>query len=147
MNHFNSMKPRQNGRHFPEVIFKWIFLNENVRISIKTSRKSVLTDQVNNISALVQIMAWRHYLNQWCLIYWRIYASLGLNELTWTGITKQRRAPVLEFAARYVLLKSANYLKTVKPKRNRQHFAGNIFKNIFFNQCLNFNQNFTEICW
>ena len=22
-----------------------------------------------------------HYLNQWCLIYWRIYASLGLNEL------------------------------------------------------------------
>ena len=22
-----------------------------------------------------------HCLNQWCLIYWRIYASLGLNEL------------------------------------------------------------------
>ena len=22
-----------------------------------------------------------HYLNQWCLVYWRIYASLGLNEL------------------------------------------------------------------
>ena len=31
-------------------------------------------------------MAWRRpgdkpYLNQWCLVYWRIYASLGLNEL------------------------------------------------------------------
>ena len=23
-----------------------------------------------------------HYLNQWWLVYWRIYASLGLNELT-----------------------------------------------------------------
>ena len=23
-----------------------------------------------------------HYLNQWCYVYWRIYASLGLNELT-----------------------------------------------------------------
>ena len=59
MNHFNSMRPRQNGRHFPDVIFKLIFLNENVRISIKTSRTFVLKDQVNNISALVQIMAWR----------------------------------------------------------------------------------------
>ena len=32
---------------------------------------------------MVQIMAWRldsHYLNQWCLVYQRIYASLGLNE-------------------------------------------------------------------
>ena len=32
-------------------------------------------------------MAWRRpgdkpYLNQWWLVYWRIYASLGLNELT-----------------------------------------------------------------
>ena len=23
-----------------------------------------------------------HYLKQWCLVYWRIYASLGLNELS-----------------------------------------------------------------
>ena len=55
----NSLRPRQNGRHFLDVILKRIFLNENVGISIKTSRKFVLKDQVNNISALVQIMAWR----------------------------------------------------------------------------------------
>ena len=24
-----------------------------------------------------------HYLNQWWLVFWRIYASLGLNELIW----------------------------------------------------------------
>ena len=28
-----------------------------------------------------QHLATSHYLNQWCLVYWRIYASLGLNEL------------------------------------------------------------------
>ena len=32
---FNSLRPRQNGRHFPDDIFKWIFLNENVWIFIK----------------------------------------------------------------------------------------------------------------
>ena len=26
----NTLRPRQNGRHFPDDIFKWIFLNENV---------------------------------------------------------------------------------------------------------------------
>ena len=31
---FNTLRPRQNGRHFPDDIFKRIFLNENVRISM-----------------------------------------------------------------------------------------------------------------
>ena len=33
-----------------------------------------------------------HYLNQWWLVYWRIYASLGLNELTLNSyhITKSK---------------------------------------------------------
>ena len=33
----NTLRPRQNGRHFPDDIFKWIFLNENVWISIHIS--------------------------------------------------------------------------------------------------------------
>ena len=40
-------------------IFKWIFLNENVIISIEKSLKSVPKGPINNIPALVQIMAWR----------------------------------------------------------------------------------------
>ena len=28
------------------------------------------------------VQATSHYLNKWCLVYWRVYASLGLNELT-----------------------------------------------------------------
>ena len=43
----------------PFRIFKFIFLNENVWISFKILLKFVLTVRINNISALVQIMAWR----------------------------------------------------------------------------------------
>ena len=37
----NTLRPRQNSRHFPDDIFKCIFLNENVWISIKISPKFV----------------------------------------------------------------------------------------------------------
>ena len=44
---------------FPDDIFKCIFLNENVWISIKVSLKFVPRGPINKILALVQIMAWR----------------------------------------------------------------------------------------
>ena len=37
----NTLRPRQNDRHFADDTFKRIFLNENVRISIKISLKFV----------------------------------------------------------------------------------------------------------
>ena len=55
---FNTLRPRQNARHFPDDIFKCIFLNENVSIVIKFSVKFVAKGPINNIAALVQIMAW-----------------------------------------------------------------------------------------
>ena len=55
----NTLRPRQNGRHFPDDIFKWIFLNENVWISISISLKFVPRGPINNISTLVRVMAWR----------------------------------------------------------------------------------------
>ena len=55
----NTLRPRQNGRHFADDIFKCIFLNENVWISIKMSLKFVPNGPIINIPALVQIMAWR----------------------------------------------------------------------------------------
>ena len=66
INILNTLRPRQNGRHFADDIFKCIFLNENVWIPIEISLKFVPKG---------------HYLNQWWLVYWRIYASFGLNEL------------------------------------------------------------------
>ena len=56
---FNSLRPRQNGRHFADDIFKCILVNENVRISIKTSLKIVPKGPINIIPAMFQIMAWR----------------------------------------------------------------------------------------
>ena len=55
----NSLRPRQNGRHFADDNFKGIFVNENIRISIKISLKLVPKGPINNNPALVQIMAWR----------------------------------------------------------------------------------------
>ena len=55
----NSLRPRQNGRRFADDTFKCIFLNENVRISIKISLKFAPEGPINNIPSLVQIMAWR----------------------------------------------------------------------------------------
>ena len=55
----NTLRPRQNGRHFPDDIFNCIFLNENVWISIKISLNFTPKGPINNIPELVQIMAWR----------------------------------------------------------------------------------------
>ena len=54
----NTSRPRQNGRQCPDDIFKWIFLNENVWISINISLKFVPRGPINNIPTLVQVMAW-----------------------------------------------------------------------------------------
>ena len=56
--YFNKLRPRQNGCHFAEDIFKWIFLNESSSIAINISLKFVPKVPINNIPALVQIRAW-----------------------------------------------------------------------------------------
>ena len=55
----NTLRQRQNGRCFPDNIFKCIFVNQNVLITIKVSLKFVRKGPINNIPALVQIMTWR----------------------------------------------------------------------------------------
>ena len=82
----NTLRPRQNGRRFPDDIFKCIFLNENVLILMKIPLKFVPKGPINDIPALVQKMAWHRSgdkpLSEPMMVsYWRIYASLGLNEL------------------------------------------------------------------
>ena len=54
-----TLRPKQNGRLFTDDTFKRIFLNENIRISIKISLKFVPNGLINNIPALLLIMAWR----------------------------------------------------------------------------------------
>ena len=57
-NIFNSLRPRRNSRHFADDIFKCIYLNENAWIAFKNSPKIVPKFPINDIPALVQIMAW-----------------------------------------------------------------------------------------
>ena len=51
----NTLWPGQNGRHFPEDIFKCIFLNENVWISLRISLKFVSKVQTSNGSWCIGI--------------------------------------------------------------------------------------------
>ena len=56
---FNTLRPRQNGRHFADDLFQCISVNKNIWISIKISLKFIPKRAIYNIPALVQIMAWR----------------------------------------------------------------------------------------
>ena len=55
----NSLRPRRNGRYNADDIFKCIFLKENAWMPTKSSLTFVRKGPINNIPALVQIMAWR----------------------------------------------------------------------------------------
>ena len=82
----NALRPRQNGRHFPDDIYKYIFLNENIWILIKISLISFPRVELTIFQHWFRYwlgadQATSHYLNQWWLVYRRIYASHGLNEI------------------------------------------------------------------
>ena len=49
----NTLRPRQNGRYFPDDIFKYILVNENVSILIRIWLKFVPKGPIDNIPALV----------------------------------------------------------------------------------------------
>ena len=90
----DTLRMRQNGRHCPDTIFKCIFLSENVWIVIKISLKFVPKVQINNSSALVQIMAWWRPgdkpLSGLTMVGLHIYASPGLNGLmTWASADQE----------------------------------------------------------
>ena len=54
----STLRPKQNGRQFPDDIFKCILLNENM-IPFNFSLKFISKGPENNIAVLIQIMAWR----------------------------------------------------------------------------------------
>ena len=73
--------PPCRRRHFQLHFLEW-----KVWISLQISLKCVPKARINTILALVPIMsgvdqATSYCLSQWWLVYWRIYASVGLNEL------------------------------------------------------------------
>ena len=86
---FNSAPPPgQNGRRFPDDIFRRIFVNENVCVLIKILHTFVPKGQINTNAAFFQIIAWLRIddkpLSEAIVDpkHWRKYAALGGNELT-----------------------------------------------------------------
>ena len=55
----NTVRPRQDSRYDAYDVLKCIFLNENVWMLLQIPLKFVPKGPINNIPALVQIMAWR----------------------------------------------------------------------------------------
>ena len=49
----NTLRQRQNGRHFEVNLYKCIFFNENLRILIKISLMFIPNSAINDIPALV----------------------------------------------------------------------------------------------
>ena len=83
----NTLRPRQNTYHFQKIFwnaFSWMKMHKfrlrfhwslfpRVQLTIFRHwfRLWLSADQLTN-----------HYLNQWWLVYWCVYASLSLNELS-----------------------------------------------------------------
>ena len=74
---------------FSRQHFEMDFLHENLWISIKISLKFLARGPVNNIPALVQIMAWHQPgnkpLSEPLMVSLLMHLSLGLNELIYCG--------------------------------------------------------------
>ena len=82
----STLRPRQNGRHFPEDILNGFSWTKMYEFRIKFHWNLFLGVQLTIFQHrckwwLGADLATSHYLNQWWLFYWRIYASLGLSEL------------------------------------------------------------------
>ena len=60
----NTLTPHSLTPHFEDDIFKWIFVNENVCISIGISLKIVAMGRIDKMPALIEKMAWRRKANK-----------------------------------------------------------------------------------
>ena len=78
----NTLRPRQNGCHFAVLnAFSWMKM---VEFRLKSHWSSFVGVQLTIFQRwfwwwLGAVEATNHYLNQWLLVYRRIYVSLGLN--------------------------------------------------------------------
>ena len=141
---FNTLRQRQNGRHFADDVFKRIFLIETVWISLKISLKFVPKGPVNNIPALVQIMAWRRPgdkpLSEPMMTRLPTHVcALGLNELIHRGVNNiilqtpfiVKEWPVKSRAQLYPLTFESYH---IEAEIKWPSFADDIFKCFFFNE-------------
>ena len=88
----NTLRLRQNGRHFADAIFKFIFLNEKWWNWNKNSLKNVPYGKIDNKSVLVEVMAW-------CLIGNKSLSELMLTKMESSGHNELTHWPLGELNA------------------------------------------------
>ena len=112
MRQLNTLRPRQNGPHFPDDIFNCIFLNENVWI--KNSLKFVPKGPINNIPSLVQITVWRwpddKPLSKAMLV--SLLTHICLTRPQWDLMHKIRNSGALTMELLFCIKPSSSYLAT-----------------------------------
>ena len=106
----NSLRPRQNGRHFADDIFNCISLIENIWTPIKISLKFVSVGPINNIPALVRIMLWRRP------------GDKPLSE------------PMMDSLPMHICVIRPQWVNILRLTQNCCHFTDDIFKSIFLNE-------------
>ena len=123
----NPLRPRQNGRHFADATLNRIFLNENVSISIKISLKFTPKGPINNIPALVQIMAWRRPgnkpLSEPMMVSLPTY--ICVTRPHWFNLCQSKGTLVCMFPETSKLKFPATYTNTLTFK-----LLGNFFQNV-----------------
>ena len=123
-------------RHLADDILKCIFLNENVWFSIKISLKFLPKRPIDNIPALVQIMAWYRPRDKPLSERMIVRLPLGLNELIikrnndYKGLKGTRWRTVLKigmlsFAQDYIQM---SFLSFVSRAPNGLQKTPNMFK-------------------
>ena len=105
----NSLRPRPNRCHFADDTFKCIFEKENEWISPRISLKFVPKVRINNIPALVQIMAW---------------CRPGDKPLS---------EPMMVSLLTHICVTRPQWFKSSPPGQNGHYFTDNIFGCIFMN--------------
>ena len=117
----NTLRPRQNDRNSTDDSLKLIFLNENLWFLIKISLKLLVPQgPINNIPALVQIIAWRRP------------GDKPLSEPIMFGLPTH----ICVTWPQWVLdIASWLTLNTLRPRPHDQHFADGSFK------CASLNEN------
>ena len=112
----NTLRLRQNGQLFPDDILKYIFLNTNVRIPIKSSMTFAPGGPICNIPAFVQMMACSRPGNK------PLSEPMMVNLLN-NLLNKRSWYQCLMFMWHH----KSTYIITLRPRQNGPHFTADSF--------------------
>ena len=101
-NVINILWPRQNGRHFPYEILKYIFMNINRQILIRKSLIIVAKGWMDSKSSLVPVMAWRRKCAKTAHYYLSVNTTMVITRMNSGHFARGRWGG--HFASKYMII-------------------------------------------